>query len=283
MSRRVRVSAGVVNLADEGRPAPGDSPLVLLHGFTGSMNSWLGVREHLSLRYRVLSLDLPGHGGTDIGSDLSGYSIESTARTLIETLDTLDIRRFSLAGYSMGGRLALFVALQYGARVERLILESASAGIAESKQRLRRRAADAELAAFIDAAGIESFVDRWERLPLFKSQRALSAHVRERLRQERRSCKPGGLRSSLLAMGAGSQPWLGARLEEIKVPTLIVVGALDDKFIGIGRELAAGINRSRLVIVAGCGHAPHLERPTEYSRIVIEFMDTTSCITNREN
>ncbi|MFZ0890477.1 MAG: alpha/beta fold hydrolase, partial [Candidatus Binataceae bacterium] len=180
-TRRVTVGCGVVELADEGPEAGrlGSPPVVLLHGFTGSKESWRELREQLRATRRVVSLDLPGHGATEINGDRFQCSIESTARIVIEALDVLGIARFALVGYSMGGRLALSIALDYGARLERLVLESASAGIADPGERRQRQQADDELARFVESAGIEAFVNRWESMPLFESQRALAAEVRE--------------------------------------------------------------------------------------------------------
>lgn len=274
MIRRIPVRHGVLELADEvpdGRP-PAVPAIVLLHGFTGSKESWLELREELRKTRRVLSLDLPGHGATQISGDASRFSMESTARSVIEALEALDITRFALVGYSMGGRLALYLALEYGTRVERLALESASAGIADPDERRRRKQADEELAKFLESAPIDAFVKRWESMPLFDSQRELGAGVRESLRRARLSCTPAGLAASLRGIGTGNQPWLGARLGELALPVLIVVGALDSKFMKIGAHLARGIRRASLSVVSGAGHTPHLERPAEFNRALINFI-----------
>jgi len=271
MIHRIAVDGGILEIADEGPKAAPEPPIVLLHGFTGSKESWGDLRALLGRSRRVVSADLPGHGGTEMGSELRRYSMEAAARALVDALARLDIDRFGLAGYSMGGRLALFVALEYPARVDRLLLESASAGIADPEERARRRTSDEELARFVERSGIEAFVDRWERLPLFETHRSLAREVREELRRSRLSCRPSGLAASLREMGTGSQPWLGARLGELTIPVVIAAGALDEKFMRIGREMAVAIRNARLCVIEGAGHAPHLERPAEFNRIAETF------------
>ncbi len=272
------LGATTVEFSDEGpRAAPARHlPVVLLHGFTGSKESWRELRAELSAARRVVSIDLPGHGGTQAGADLQNYSMQGAA-TMVMTLmaGRLGTPRFALLGYSMGARLALWIALTHPSRVERLILESASPGIADDAERMRRRRSDRELAAFAESRRIEAFVERWERKPLFDSLAALEPETRDELRRARLRCSPAGLARSLRAMGAGAQPWLGDRLGGLSMPTLLVAGALDLKFAGIARAMAAGITRARLAIIDGAGHLPHLERPSAFNRVVARFLDET--------
>ena len=267
-AQHLPVRAGSLLLCDEGpRTVP---PLVLLHGFTGSQASFASLREDLSRDHRILTFDLPGHGGTRV--DSSAFPMSGAAQALREALDTLEVGSFSLLGYSMGGRLAIYLALELGARIDALILESTSDGIADAGERRARREADDALAASIEHDGIEAFVDRWERLPLFASLRDLPAARLRTLREERLCSNPGGLAESLRQMGTGSQPWLGDQLAEIQAPTLVITGDQDVKFNTIGSRLSASIPGARRAVVAGAGHVPHLEQPETFRGLVAAFL-----------
>ena len=278
MNRRVEIGAATVEFCDQGPSAlapdaPAREPVVLLHGFTGSKESWRDLREELRQNRRVVSIDLPGHGGTRAGNDVENYSIERAAAMVIRLLtEILGVPRFSLLGYSMGGRLALFIALKHGAHINRLVLESSSPGIADPAEREARRKADAELAAFAERAGIEAFAKRWESMPLFESMARMPAEKIDRLRRERLSCRVEELGRSLRGMGTGVQPWLGGEIAALSMPALVIAGALDLKFTAIGRQIAAATGDARFESIAGAGHAPHLERPREFNRAVADFL-----------
>ena len=279
MNRRVAIGTATVEFSDEGPSAsPPETaardPVVLLHGFTGSKESWRDLREQLRPDRRVVSIDLPGHGGTRVGIDVENYSIERAAAMVFRLLtEVLGIPRFSLLGYSMGGRLALFIALNYGAHINRLVLESASPGSADSGERATRRRADAELAAFAESAGIDAFVKRWESLPLFESMALLPAEKIDRLRLERLACCAEELARSLRGIGTGAQPWLGGELPALRMPLLAIAGALDLKFTIIGKQIAALVSDARFESIGSAGHAPHLERPREFNRVVTDFLN----------
>lgn len=277
MIRRVRVQRGTLELSDEGN---GEATVLLLHGFTGSKESWLGLRRALvppcGNPRRVIALDLPGHGGTEIGADPADFSMGRVTEMMEELLDRLDIKSCSLVGYSMGGRLALHFTLDRPGRVERLALESASPGIADPAERAERVATDEALAALLESAGIEAFVERWEALPLFWSLADLPESAKAELRRQRLACSPQGLAVSLRGMGAGVQPWLGDRLGEIRIPVLLIAGSRDAKFTRIGRDLRNTIPDARIEIVEGAGHVPHLERPEEFECVVREFLQEVS-------
>ncbi len=247
-------------------------PLVLLHGFTGSSVNWEGVTAVLAPHFRVITLDLLGHGRTDSPSDPARYRMERAAADLIALLDTLGVEKSALLGYSMGGRLALYTAVHHPRRISRLILESAAPGLANKTERSERRRRDNTLANRIEQEGIPAFVDFWENLGLWQSQKQLSAEMRLALRRQRLQNNPVGLANSLRGMGTGVQPSLWPRLGELKMPILLLTGALDEKFVNINRQMAAQIPTAHLEIVANAGHTIHLERPSTFQNLVLSFL-----------
>ncbi len=246
-------------------------PLVLLHGFTGSHRSWDEVAGLIGGPRRILAPDLPGHGESYRKGGIEAFSLEATSDVIASALGQLGVSTCTLAGYSMGGRLALYMALVHAALVDRLILESASPGIEDSRERDERRAADDELARYALDRGIEAFVDRWERNPVLAVESALDPRRRAELRRQRLSCDPVGLATSLRGMGTGSQPWLGERLQELSMPALIITGALDAKFTEIGREMAARIPHAISEVVEAAGHNIHLADPAKFAALVDHF------------
>jgi 2-succinyl-6-hydroxy-2,4-cyclohexadiene-1-carboxylate synthase len=202
-------------------------------------------------------MDLPGHGRHTGETDPAQFTLSR----VFDSIEEASARQpVDLVGYSMGGRLALAYAVAHPHRVRRLVLESASPGLADPVDRERRRAADAALAERIEGDGVEAFVDYWEELPLFESQAALPARVRETSRALRLQNHAGSLAASLRGLGTGSQPSYWDALPTLDVPMLLLVGAHDLKFTEIGRRMSVSAPRSRLEVVAGAGHAVHLER-----------------------
>ncbi|MBZ0309311.1 MAG: alpha/beta fold hydrolase, partial [Anaerolineae bacterium] len=172
-------------------------PLLLLHGFTGSSQNWASQLEFFSQQFLTLAPDLPGHGKTDS----SRYSIEHTAEDMVTLLKSVTQEPAHLVGYSMGGRLALYLALTYPQHFRSLILESASPGLESPEARLERRMSDEQLALRIEQNGIQNFVDYWEQLPLFESQKNLPEQIRQNLKNQRLNNNPVGLMNSLRGMG----------------------------------------------------------------------------------
>jgi 2-succinyl-6-hydroxy-2,4-cyclohexadiene-1-carboxylate synthase len=244
------------------------TPLLLLHGFTGSGAHWEPLRAALADTARCLAPDLLGHGRTAAPADAARYAMTYAAADIVALLDALDVPTAHLLGYSMGGRLALYLALHYPGRWRSLILESASPGLAEANERAARRARDDALAQQIEAEGIASFVERWEQLPLWRTQ---SAAQKEGLRAQRLRNRPVGLANSLRGMGTGAQPSLWARLSEVVRPVLLLAGTQDVKFLEIARRMARALPDARLAPLPG-GHALHLEQPVRYAAILREWL-----------
>jgi 2-succinyl-6-hydroxy-2,4-cyclohexadiene-1-carboxylate synthase len=203
--------------------------------------------------------------------DPARYSIGCCVEDLIGILDFLGVERTHLLGYSMGGRVALAAAIEHPGRFASLILESASPGLAAEPERLARIASDNELADFIERQGVEAFVARWERIPLFSSQERLPGAVRARLKAQRLANNRIGLANSLRGMGTGIQPSLWDRLGELSMPCLIAAGEQDRKFADIARRMTAAIHRARMVTVADAGHTIHLEQPEKFEGLVLDF------------
>jgi 2-succinyl-6-hydroxy-2,4-cyclohexadiene-1-carboxylate synthase len=248
-------------------------PLVLLHGFTGSSESWREVAPRLATDWRTIGIDLPGHGRAESPPDPAAYRVEPTIEALLAALDGLGLAdRPHLLGYSMGGRVALHLALAAPERLATLTLESASPGILDPVERDARVQSDAALADMLEREGIEPFVERWERVPLFASQAGLPDAARARLRAGRLGQRALGLANSLRGFGAGLPAPLQPRLSELTLPTLLLVGALDAKYCQIGREMVAALPDASLVVVPDAGHTVHLEQPDAFVAALSAFL-----------
>jgi 2-succinyl-6-hydroxy-2,4-cyclohexadiene-1-carboxylate synthase len=258
------------------------SPIVLLHGFTGNLETWAPRLPVITERYETIAIDQLGHGCTDAPADPDRYRAERAVADLIRLLDRLEIPEAIWLGYSMGARLALQVAVNHPARVSALILESGSPGIAEPEERVARTRTDAKLADRIEREGIVAFVDFWERLPMFSSHDRLPADVRERQRAQRLQNDPIGLANSLRGFGQGIQPAVNDRLKELTMPVCLIAGEEDTKYVRLAKEIAAAIPCAGLNIVSGVGHTPHLERPETFDHIVLDFLNRIDSAIEKE-
>ncbi|MBI4202695.1 MAG: 2-succinyl-6-hydroxy-2,4-cyclohexadiene-1-carboxylate synthase [Chloroflexi bacterium] len=258
-----------LNLEDWG--APGGPPVLALHGFTGSAATWWFLAEAICNRYRLLAVDVQGHGGSDSHPDPRLYTMERTVQALEEVLDRLDLERVHWLGYSMGGRIALSAAVALPDRTASLVLESASPGLRTPQEQALRVQDDMALAERILQGGIEVFVNYWQSIPLWASQARLAPEVKARLRAQRLDNNRLGLANSLRGIGTGAQPALHDRLGEISAPTLFLAGEEDSRYAAIAREMHEAVAGSRLCIIKEAGHAAHLEQPQAFIQAVETF------------
>jgi 2-succinyl-6-hydroxy-2,4-cyclohexadiene-1-carboxylate synthase len=234
--------------------------VVLLHGFTQTRQSWRRTIAALGGRYRALAPDLPGHG-------LAAERRPASFAACAAYVRALGGDKFTLVGYSMGGRIALYTALLLPDLVERLVLVGASPGIADAAEREARRRADEALADRICAIGMEAFAREWGAQELFAGQpeRVAAAAHADRLRNT-----PAGLAAALRGLGTGVMPPLWDRLGALAMPVTLVVGERDAKFRAVAGRMAPLISGGRVVIVPDTGHAPQLEAPEAVAAVLTD-------------
>jgi 2-succinyl-6-hydroxy-2,4-cyclohexadiene-1-carboxylate synthase len=234
--------------------------LVLLHGFTNTGASWDGVVAGLGERYRPLAPDIRGHGMSSAVTPVDLASIIDDVAALTGEEET-----FTLAGYSMGGRLALHAAFALAPRVDRLVLIGASPGLAQLAERATRVEADARLADEIESGSIEAFAARWAQTLVLAGQ---PADVKAAVDVDRRRNTPQGLARALRGVGTGALPSLWDRLPQVDIPVELIVGARDQKFRATAERMVAALPAARRHVVAGAGHAVHLEDPGAVAAII---------------
>lgn len=242
--------------------------IVFLHGFTGSTTSWCGITKLLKGKFRTIAVDLTGHGKSSIPNDIDRYSMDQQVEDLEELFSALALNQFMLVGYSMGGRIALAYTVRYPNRVSSMILESSSPGLKTEEERIERKEADSRLAKKILKDGLPAFIDFWENIPLFATQKKLSEETRLAVRNERLSQSETGLANSLRGIGTGSQPSYWADLKTIDIPVLLITGELDTKFVNISREMVSYFPNVRHEMIERAGHAIHVEKPDTFATMV---------------
>jgi 2-succinyl-6-hydroxy-2,4-cyclohexadiene-1-carboxylate synthase len=176
----------------------------------------------------------------------------------------------AVVGYSMGGRLALRAALLDPQAYRALVLIGATPGIAEEGLRRSRRAADEDLATWMEDARIDAVVDYWESQPVFATQ---SPDLVHRQRAGRLSHDPATLARMLRATGQGAVEPVWDDLHRLTMPVLAVAGELDAKYADIAERMAQTLPQGRAALVPGAGHAAHMERPEEFSALLLDFLD----------
>jgi 2-succinyl-6-hydroxy-2,4-cyclohexadiene-1-carboxylate synthase len=245
-------------------------PLLLLHGWMGSCEDYTEIIGLLKSRFYCIAIDLPGHGKTEVVDEELGYDFVDTARGIIRLLDSLDIDRCAIAGYSFGGRLALYLALEFPDRFDRVMLESTSSGLATASDRQARIIHDRQIIDRLVTGDFSEFVKDWYQQSLFVG---IDRHPNFLDLIDRRIAtnKPSKLAKSLQFAGLGIQPYLGNRLKVCTRSISLIVGALDRKFVDLNQQIDRECPISTLKVVPDCSHNVHFQQPQAW----IDFLLTS--------
>ncbi len=240
--------------------SPADAPpIALLHGFTQTADCWGPFADKLSATRSVVAIDLPGHGGSgEVRADLSQTT----------ELVALSIDRSIVIGYSLGGRVALHLALRHPQLVERLVVIGATGGIDSEEERKERRVSDESLADHLEDIGVDAFLDEWLSQPMFASLTA-----EQSFRELRATNSAAGLASSLRLCGTGTQESLWSRLGELTMPVLVIAGANDEKFTHLGHRLVESIGANASIqLIDNAGHSAQLENPAGTAAAITKWL-----------
>lgn len=199
------------------------------------------------------------------------FDATNQALDIVAILDTLGIDKVNLVGYSMGARLALAFAHQFPERLQRLFLESGTAGIADQAAREARVASDEQKANRIEQEGMAAFVADWEKLPLFASQQNASAEQQAFMHEQRVNQTAVNVANSLRGFGTGAMPNYWPELTNLQFPVVLITGADDAKFTAINDSMAEMLPNAVRVAVSGAGHNVHFEKPVEVTDILMGY------------
>jgi pimeloyl-ACP methyl ester carboxylesterase len=241
------------------------TPLVLGHSFLCSGEMWRPQLKQLAERARIINIDCRGHGNS--GRVEERFTLYDMVVDVLAVLDHLGIDRATWAGLSIGGMVALRAALMAPQRVSRLILLDTHAGAEEPYKKLKYRA----MALGIRVVGIEPFLPAV--IPLFFGRTTLATHpalVAEWKSKFAEVHVPSMLRTLDALISRDS---VVARLGEIRVPALVIVGDEDRSLPpAYSRQIAAALPQASLLVVPGAGHLSNLEQPQAVTAAMLDFL-----------
>jgi 2-succinyl-6-hydroxy-2,4-cyclohexadiene-1-carboxylate synthase len=241
---------------------------VMLHGFTGTVQSWGDVVARLGPDVEARPEPILGHHPALV--DVSHPSFDGEVDRLAARVRDRAPGPVEVVGYSMGARLALGLLVRHPTIVTRAWLIGGSAGLSSERERAERRGADEAWARLLERDGMAPFVNAWERQDLFSSQASLSEAIQRRERTQRLSHQPGGLARALRALGLGAMPDLTHEMSNVRVPVSLIAGEADAKFRALAEAMAKELPRATVRIVPGAGHNVVLERPEALASILME-------------
>ena len=269
----IKTNGFSINVISESDSVPADEiPILFLHGFTGSAKDWDPFCSSLNSKYFPIAVDLPGHGNTTVSNKSDSFSTEAYTHIIQIVLDHFKISKVILIGYSMGGRTALSFTVKNCEKVLGLILESSTAGIEDAKERAIRIETDRMLADKILTDGLDSFVNYWMDIPFFRSLKSLGEKEYSELVLVKKQNSPQGLANSLLGFSTGKMSSLWSNLSSLTIPTLLIAGSLDRKYVRINKEMDELLPNSNVEIMDDCGHNTHLENREEFLILVNNFL-----------
>lgn len=244
---------------------PGSTPLVCVHGFTGSAEDFAGALDGLAAGRRVYAPDLPGHGGSAGPDDPGAYGLDALAGTVLEFADAVGLGEFHLLGHSLGGLVAQRVAAVASHRLTSLVLAGTGLGAPpeaslEYVTRIAAAVRDHGLAAGLAATGQQP-------------DGGASGHGQDAASVEERflALAPASVIGEARALVTAAP--MGAFLRGIDVPVLVLHGEDEDVWPEAEqRHLARTVAGARRVVIPGSGHAAQREDPAAWSAAVARFL-----------
>jgi pimeloyl-ACP methyl ester carboxylesterase len=241
--------------------------VVMIHGFGGSKAVWQPQIQEFSRRYRVITLDLPGHGDSPRPEGDQHYSPAACAEELRLLLDDLEIQRAVLVGQSMGTFVSQIFCHAHPARVRALVLNGALAGSPPAG--VQRGPWVEEIVKRIEARGIRAYME--ELVPNFFSSSPDPSLVKVATQE---ACKLAQ-HAAVAYCRAVSGLSISNRLSDIGAPTLLIVGAEDGRTpVEESERMNRALPDSWLKILKGAGHLANVEKPAEFNRAVLAFIDS---------
>jgi len=242
-------------------------PVVLIHGYTGNLQNWVLQVRALAKKYRTISPDLRGHGRSVKPTRREDYSLELLAADVYGLLTALAVPECYLVGHSMGGMVAQEFVLRHPEMVRALVLVDTAADLPQDipwEERMR-------LMELARSAGMEAVFEEVAQTPPLGSQ--LVEENPQLIDIWREQFLMTSLEGYLYCGEAiGRRRLLLEELAQIRVPTLIICGELDEPFLAPSQRMHQTIPGSELVIIAGAGHTPTLEKPGEFNEALLSFL-----------
>ena len=260
----------IITLAFESLGSSDRPTLIWLHGFLGAGRDWRPIAKRLPDYHHVM-LDLPGHGESIHRQPETIFSFPGAARAIMATLEQPGLDTVTLIGYSMGARLALYLALRFPLRIRGLVMEGGSPGLRTEAERDERRQRDRETRHALQCQPMTEFLNAWYDQPLFHSLRNHPELLR-RLRASRCNNDISGLCRAHEGLGIATQPDLWPELPRLSMPTLSIVGEQDDKYGAIARAMQSRSACIKMVTVPKCGHNTHVEDPKTFARLLSAWL-----------
>lgn len=235
----------------------GEGPAILLsHGYSATSEMWRGQIEALSRRHQLIVWDMRGHGRSDYPQEVSAYSEEATVADMAALLDAVGADRAIVGGLSLGGYMSLAFHRVHPDRVHALLIIDTGPGFKndEARKRWNQRALD--YASRFGAEGLAY-------LRTLSPEMAMSTH---------RSAD--GLVRAAHGMLTQRNDRVIQSLPDIRVPSLIIVGANDTAFLAAADYMAAKIPLAAKVVIPNAGHSANIDQPELFNQAVLQFLDT---------
>lgn len=259
-------------ILNESEDSSSKTPIVFLHGFTGNANDWQFIFNKLPQNYLPVAIDLIGHGETESPNDNSHYTCGAIVYQINSIIEKLNIYKFVIAGYSMGGRAALSYSIKYPHKVIAAIFESTTAGIEDISEKKSRVEHDLLLSDKIKRDGIDWFVDFWLNLPLFSTIK--ESFDIDDIKNKKTINSVTGLSNSLAGFSTGLMNSYWEELRYLEFPVLLISGSADKKYTSINSKMAELIKKAEYKIIEGAGHNAHLEKPALFTKFVNDFLNS---------
>ena len=245
--------------------------LFALHGFMGSGADFDPLRLRLSIPFTAP--DLVGHG-EHATFDTQCYTTASQVEYWIERIPKGSV----LMGYSMGGRLALQLAVSYPEHFAALIVIGGTPGIEDVKLRHERSQWDLQQAQRLVTEGTRTFYEYWRTLPIIASQSSIPQKVFEPMVHRRLNQDPTMLGLSMIHFGTGTMPNCWSKLKLLTMPILLVVGESDQKYRLIAESMLTTLPNGKISIIQRAGHCAHLENIAHSCTEIQRFLRQNSLI-----